>query len=216
MDWRDERWELGLAGAVRSRQGTEPITAPATCMPAALGKQRHTLCLSFLTGTAELMHTSVPLGMGLLCSQGCCCCWPPASSCCLQRCLALAAAEPGYKARDCVAQGLFLPSSPLPRLPHCSFPELWPGAGQALLHPGTRSPWEWSCSLPQSGHLRAISRWPKIKPEEASLAQHPAGCTGLSLWVLARLGAALARMDEAPPDLLCPRQTRGRGPSTPL
>lgn len=139
-------------------------------------ENRATPCASVsLLITAELYqytHQCAPGVLGLLCSQRCLMLLPP----CLlllsaARCLVLAAAEPGYKAQDCVAQGLFLPSFPLPRLPHCSFPKQR-GCGREPVRPchipGLAAvPWEWSCSLPQRGHICAISQVAKNKARKS-------------------------------------------------
>lgn len=63
----------------------------------------------------------------------------------------------------------------------------------------SQSPRNGAVRCPRAGTSEPPPRWPKIKPEKASLAQHPAGCTGPSQWVPARLGAALARMKETLP-----------------
>lgn len=69
--WTNENWggwwELGGQG-----RALRPATAHATCMPAALGKQRHPLCLSFPIDTPELILTGIPpRASGVLCSQAC-------------------------------------------------------------------------------------------------------------------------------------------------
>lgn len=112
-------------------------------------ENRGTPCASVsLLITAELILTSVPLGY-----QGCYQAVPggvlfpgvPRAAGLLlllsaARCSVLAAAEPGYKAQDCVAQGLFLPSFPLPGSPSAVSPSRGAvaGAWQALVH--LRSP----------------------------------------------------------------------------
>lgn len=130
----------------RSRQGTEPITARATCMPAALGKQSHTLCLSFLTDNSravsvhspvcpwgigaalfpEVPHAAGPLPPPPVCSTlfgaGSSGAWVQGSGLCGTRALSPLLSPPQ--------------ASPL-QLPQAE--GLWQGACQALSHPRTRS-----------------------------------------------------------------------------
>lgn len=164
---------------------------------------------------------------GVLCSRGCSvprgasCCWPPARSSCLQRIVwRWQRRSLGTRLRTVRHKGSFSPPFPSPGSPTAAS-QSTRGCGREPARPccipGLAVPWEWSCSLSQSGHLRATSQVAKNKTRKGKFG--PAPC-----WVHravpvgpSEVGSSAGQDEGDSPWICCvPRQTRGRGPSTRL
>lgn len=154
------------------------------------------------------------LFLGVLCSQGCLVLPAPASSSCLQHVVWCWQQQSlGTRLRIVWHKGSFSPPFPSPAFPPAASQSRGAVAG-SLLGPvasrDSQSSGNGAFTAPEWA-LPAISQVAKNQTRKGTFG--PA--RGQTLRDPARLGAALGRRNEAPLDLLRPRQTRGRGLSTP-